>query len=273
MLSLEWANYIFTTAFIMVRMFKLILVAVSSIGRIDRRLLAPGVGQIGPLELDPYPTIHTRDLVMHDAHRHPYIETLGLMYLMKLRYADDFGDRAGSAWRLVFVYALMPWMHRYRIRDDGNNNNDNNGDDDVDQRADFRDSLRVDPSPPNPVSSKIGPRASLFHLSQPATRPSLVMLSKPAFRPSMYVNNPGLDAMDGFDYDDDEGDDEGDDKVSRTAPTQAMRKMEAENARLREKVEELETRLAASGNNDLTTRTSISASAAARSVTMDDQAD
>ncbi len=34
---------------------------------------------------------------------------------MKLRYAKDFGSRAGSAWRLVFIYALMPWMHQYRI--------------------------------------------------------------------------------------------------------------------------------------------------------------
>jgi hypothetical protein len=118
MLALEWANYVFTTAFILVRMFKLLLVATSSIGKIDRPFLAKGVGQLGPLELDPYPTIHTRDLVAHDAHRHPYIETLGLMYLMKLRYADDFGNRAGSAWRLIFVYALMPWFHKYRVRED-----------------------------------------------------------------------------------------------------------------------------------------------------------
>jgi hypothetical protein len=121
MLALEWANYVFTTAFVLVRMFKLIIVAVSAIGKVDRRFLAPGVGEIGPLELDPYPTIHTRDLVAHEAHRHPYIEILGLMYLMKLRYADSFGNRAGSAWRLIFVYALMPWFHKYRIRvsDDG----------------------------------------------------------------------------------------------------------------------------------------------------------
>jgi hypothetical protein len=118
LLALEWANYVITTAFILVRMFKLLLVAITSIGRIDRPFLAVGVGQLGPLELDPYPTIHTRDLVAHDAHRHPYIETLGLMYLMKLRYADDFGNRAGSAWRLIFVYTLMPWFHKYRIHAD-----------------------------------------------------------------------------------------------------------------------------------------------------------
>ena len=96
-------------------MCKVLLVAAASIGQIDRRLLAEGVGQIGPLELDPYPTIHVRDLVAHEAHRHPFIEILGTMYLMKLRYAKHFGSRAGSAWRLVFIYALLPWMNQYRI--------------------------------------------------------------------------------------------------------------------------------------------------------------
>ena len=97
-------------------MIKIVFISIASIGQIDRRFLAEGVGQIGPLEFDPYPTIHVRDLVAHEAHRHPYIEILGTVYLMKLRYSRDFGSRAGSAWRLMFIYALMPWMHQYRIQ-------------------------------------------------------------------------------------------------------------------------------------------------------------
>jgi hypothetical protein len=50
------------------------------------------------------------------AHRHPYIEMLGICYLMKLRYRESFGSKAGAAWRLLFVYALLPWMHKYRIQ-------------------------------------------------------------------------------------------------------------------------------------------------------------
>ena len=34
---------------------------------------------------------------------------------MKLRHGDDFGKLSGSIWRLLFVFALMPWMRRYRL--------------------------------------------------------------------------------------------------------------------------------------------------------------
>lgn len=66
--------------------------------------------------LDAYPYVYRKDILATDAHRHPYIETLGVMYLMKLRYGENFGKTAGSCWRLLFVYALMPWLHKYRIQ-------------------------------------------------------------------------------------------------------------------------------------------------------------
>ena len=35
--------------------------------------------------------------------------------MMQLRYRDDgFAKRACSAWRLIFVLALMPWLHKFR---------------------------------------------------------------------------------------------------------------------------------------------------------------
>lgn len=117
-LAMEWANFALSAGFIFVRMIKLLLVTSLSLGRIDSRFLAKGVGEIGPLEFDAFPTIHLRDILSHEAHRHPYISVLGTMYLMKLRYQKDFGTTAGSCWRLIFVYALMPWLQKYRILED-----------------------------------------------------------------------------------------------------------------------------------------------------------
>lgn len=38
------------------------------------------------------------------------------MYMLKLRH-DEFGSFAGTCWRMLFVYALAPWMRKYRISD------------------------------------------------------------------------------------------------------------------------------------------------------------
>lgn len=57
-----------------------------------------------------------QDMLQHEAHRHPYLERIGVVYMMKLRYGDRFGNEAGTSWRLLFVYALFPWLRKYRIR-------------------------------------------------------------------------------------------------------------------------------------------------------------
>lgn len=101
------------------RMCKLLITAALYVGRIDTPFLAPGVGRLGNLELDGYPVIFVKDILSHEAHRHPYLELMGVMYLMKLRYGEHFGNRAGSTWRLIFVYALMPWLNKYRILREG----------------------------------------------------------------------------------------------------------------------------------------------------------
>lgn len=69
------------------------------------------------LDMDSLPKVFRKNLLSTEAHRHPYIELLGLMYLMKLRHKGNFGSAAGSAWRLLFVDALMPWLKKNRIQD------------------------------------------------------------------------------------------------------------------------------------------------------------
>jgi hypothetical protein len=38
-----------------------------------------------------------------------------MMYMMKIRHGDRFARTSGSIWRLLFTFALMPWLRRYRI--------------------------------------------------------------------------------------------------------------------------------------------------------------
>jgi len=94
---------------------KLIIVVLVYVGRFDRPVLAEGVGELGPLKLDNFPNIFRQDLLAIDTHRHPYIERLGMMYMMKLKHGSKFGNKAGSTWRLLFVFALMPWLRKNRI--------------------------------------------------------------------------------------------------------------------------------------------------------------
>jgi len=114
-LIMECVNFALNVLFALVRLIKLVLLAILYVGRVDSRFLAPGIGKFGPLDLDAFPTIFIKDVLQHEAHRHPYIELLGSMYLMNLLHGDKFCNRAGSCWRLIFVFALFPWLIKYRL--------------------------------------------------------------------------------------------------------------------------------------------------------------
>ena len=61
------------------------------------------------------PTSFKRDLLVHEAHTHPYIERLGATYLLRLRDRESFGSVSGAAWRSLFVCGLMPWIVKHRV--------------------------------------------------------------------------------------------------------------------------------------------------------------
>ena len=117
---LESWNVGLSTGFMIGRSGVLLLCTAFYIGRLDTPFLAPGVGFFGPVPLDSYPNAFRKDILLHEAHRHPYIERLASLYLLKLRFPRSFGSRAGGVWRLIVVSALCPWLRKYRadIRDE-----------------------------------------------------------------------------------------------------------------------------------------------------------
>jgi len=100
---------------IVVRAVRIIAVAIFYIGRLDTPVIAPGVGWLfNKFPPDLLPITFRKELLMHDAHRHPFIERLGLLYMLKLRHGTNFGTQAGAIWRILITLALMPWLRRYR---------------------------------------------------------------------------------------------------------------------------------------------------------------
>jgi len=113
-LALECWGFGVTAGYLLVRVCKLLGVALFYVGRIDQVMLADDL--LGDM-LDKYPIYFRKDLLSHEAHRHPYIERLGVVYMLKLLLDDkgEFCNGCGTSWRLVLLHAIMPWLFKRRV--------------------------------------------------------------------------------------------------------------------------------------------------------------
>ena len=96
------------------RVAKILVVTLLYISRVDTNLLSVDLN-VGPLQ-DHYPKYFRQQLLLHESHKHPWLEVLGKLYLMKFRHRENFISSAGYSYRLIFTLSLLPYLRKYRLQ-------------------------------------------------------------------------------------------------------------------------------------------------------------
>lgn len=112
------------------RLCQFLFAAAFWIGRIDVVFLDEDVSLFG-YSFDYVPINYRTELVVHEVHKHPWINRLGGMFLMRMKHGQDFSSVAGAKWRLLFTLSLFPWLARYRKKRGGGDDGDSDDDDEL----------------------------------------------------------------------------------------------------------------------------------------------
>jgi hypothetical protein len=99
------------------RITQFLLASAFWVGRIDEPFLADNIALFG-YKFDYVPLTYIKELLVHEAHRHPYLERLSTMYMMRLRYKSFASSDACGAWRQLFVLTLLPWLMHSRVNEE-----------------------------------------------------------------------------------------------------------------------------------------------------------
>jgi len=101
---------------IIMRLVKLIGILLIHIGRIEAPFFHPSITLFcGNSNPEVFSLAFEKDVLLHEAHRHPYIERIGYLYLLKIGCREHFGMQEGAAWRILFTLALFPWLGKFRL--------------------------------------------------------------------------------------------------------------------------------------------------------------
>jgi len=79
------------------------------LSRIDVPFIHPDIGN------DVVADNFRRQVLVNEAHNHPYIDRLCGIYLRRLRGGSEFGTPVGHVWRCAFVIGLCPWLISKRV--------------------------------------------------------------------------------------------------------------------------------------------------------------
>ena len=102
-------NFVNALITVIKRIALVFLQAFAFLNRIDIPFIHPDIGN------DAVADNFRKEVLVHEAHSHPYIDRLCGIYLRRLRDGPLFGSRVGQVWRSAFVIGLCPWLIKYRV--------------------------------------------------------------------------------------------------------------------------------------------------------------